>query len=237
MEELTDLGESERAEQAGRRALELTGGRNPTHQAWILASLGANAAQNGQAGQARVDLLEALRLIEQHPALHIIDAVLASTVAVLVANGHDELAGRAIGLNEALGERLGVVRVPSDVAIIAQRRRAVAHRLGEVQMRLMEGQGRVADPVALVREVIEVLERGARLMTRPHARMRVRHGELTRREVEVLGLLAQGKSDIDIASQLSITASTASVHVSNVKGKLGVKTRLEAAMKGRELGL
>jgi DNA-binding CsgD family transcriptional regulator len=52
---------------------------------------------------------------------------------------------------------------------------------------------------------------------------------LTDREREVLGLLADGSSDRRIADALFISHKTVSVHVSNIKGKLGVETRLEAA--------
>jgi DNA-binding CsgD family transcriptional regulator len=60
---------------------------------------------------------------------------------------------------------------------------------------------------------------------------------LTHREAEILGLLATGMSDRQIADRLVISAKTASVHVTNIKAKLGVETRLEAALKGRDLGL
>jgi DNA-binding NarL/FixJ family response regulator len=53
----------------------------------------------------------------------------------------------------------------------------------------------------------------------------------------VLGLLARGRSDQEIASELFISPKTASVHVSNVKGKLGVERRIEAAAIGLRLGL
>ena len=66
---------------------------------------------------------------------------------------------------------------------------------------------------------------------------RVRHGQLTRREVEILRLLAQGKTDGDIAAALYISPKTASVHVSNVKAKLGVDTRVDAALAARDMGL
>jgi DNA-binding CsgD family transcriptional regulator len=60
---------------------------------------------------------------------------------------------------------------------------------------------------------------------------------LTAREREVLGLLARGYSDQRIAEALFISPKTASVHVSNVKGKLGVEHRIEAATIGLRLGL
>jgi DNA-binding NarL/FixJ family response regulator len=51
---------------------------------------------------------------------------------------------------------------------------------------------------------------------------------LTPREREVLDLLAEGRSNGQIASELFITRKTASVHVSNILGKLGVPSRGEA---------
>src|SRR6185437_7007219 len=52
---------------------------------------------------------------------------------------------------------------------------------------------------------------------------------LTDREREVLSLLARGMSNREIGSELFITPKTASVHVSNILGKLGAASRTEAA--------
>ncbi|WP_067491655.1 ATP-binding protein [Actinomadura hibisca] len=60
---------------------------------------------------------------------------------------------------------------------------------------------------------------------------------LTPREVEVLRLVAEGQSNRDIAAALFISAKTASVHVSNILGKLGVASRGEAAATAHRLGL
>ena len=52
---------------------------------------------------------------------------------------------------------------------------------------------------------------------------------LTPREREVLALVADGRTNRQIAERLFISESTAGVHVSNIIGKLGVATRGEAA--------
>jgi ATP/maltotriose-dependent transcriptional regulator MalT len=60
---------------------------------------------------------------------------------------------------------------------------------------------------------------------------------LTPREEEVLRLVAAGRSNREIAGDLFISAKTASVHVSNILGKLGVSSRGEAAAKAHHLHL
>ncbi|MGI8330204.1 helix-turn-helix transcriptional regulator [Actinomadura scrupuli] len=62
------------------------------------------------------------------------------------------------------------------------------------------------------------------------------HG-LTPRELEVLRLVAEGRSNRDIAQELFISAKTASVHVSNILAKLGVAGRGEAAATAHRLGI
>jgi DNA-binding CsgD family transcriptional regulator/predicted negative regulator of RcsB-dependent stress response len=61
--------------------------------------------------------------------------------------------------------------------------------------------------------------------------------ELTRREREVLGLIAIGLSNGQIAERLVIAPKTAEHHVGNVLGKLGVRSRAEAAAHAARDGL
>jgi DNA-binding CsgD family transcriptional regulator len=60
---------------------------------------------------------------------------------------------------------------------------------------------------------------------------------LSRREVEVLDLLARGHTDAQIADELFVSKKTASVHVSNVVRKLDARDRRHAGELGREAGL
>jgi LuxR family transcriptional regulator, maltose regulon positive regulatory protein len=60
---------------------------------------------------------------------------------------------------------------------------------------------------------------------------------LTSRELEVLQMLAAGKSNQAIAGELVVTLDTVKKHVSHVLGKLGAANRTEAVARARELGL
>jgi len=60
---------------------------------------------------------------------------------------------------------------------------------------------------------------------------------LTKREIEVLRLLAQGKANKEIAAALVIGEKTVKTHVSNILSKLGVPSRTQAALYAVRLGL
>ena len=60
---------------------------------------------------------------------------------------------------------------------------------------------------------------------------------LTGRELEVLRLLAAGKSNQRIAHDLVVALDTVKKHVTHVLGKLGAANRTEAVARARELGL
>lgn len=60
---------------------------------------------------------------------------------------------------------------------------------------------------------------------------------LSEREVELLGLIASGLSNKEIADALFITEGTVKNHITHILGKLGVRDRTQAALKAKELGL
>jgi len=60
---------------------------------------------------------------------------------------------------------------------------------------------------------------------------------LTAREQEVLALVATGQTNAQIAETLFISPKTATVHVSNILAKLGVRNRVEAATIAHRLGI
>lgn len=61
--------------------------------------------------------------------------------------------------------------------------------------------------------------------------------ELSKRELEILSLLAEGYSNQEIAAQLFVSLSTVKTHNQNIFEKLGVKRRTQAAEKAKRLNL
>jgi LuxR family maltose regulon positive regulatory protein len=60
---------------------------------------------------------------------------------------------------------------------------------------------------------------------------------LSSRELEVLGLIAEGHSNQEIAAKLHLSLNTVKVHSSNIYSKLGVNSRTQAVAKAKTLGI
>ena len=118
-----------------------------------------------------------------------------------------------------LAEALAGAGRREEATAAARAAHATATRLGAAPLRSavqeLAGRGR--------------LDLGVRLPAQPTL------AGLTPRELEVLGLLVEGRSNRQIAEQLFISGKTASVHVTNLLAKLGVHSRLEAAALARRL--
>jgi DNA-binding NarL/FixJ family response regulator len=71
----------------------------------------------------------------------------------------------------------------------------------------------------------------------PQPSTRANPAGLTRREVEVLALVAAGLRNTEIAERLYLTPKTVGHHVSAIYAKLGVDTRTAAARAAAQLGV
>ncbi len=107
-------------------------------------------------------------------------------------------------------------RPDAEARLLGDRARATAQRLG-------------------ARPLLDDLRAAGRAPQR--SRASTRDEQLTPRELEILALVANGRSNGEIGKQLFISTKTVSVHVSNILAKLGAAGRTEAAAIARRTGL
>lgn len=116
-------------------------------------------------------------------------------------------------------------------AALAEGDRDAARGLAEASLAVARDLG--AAPLAAAAEEFLVRYRlGSRSVEEPG-----KAGSLTGREREVLALLAEGRTNEQIATELFMSPKTASVHVSRIIAKLGASNRTEAAAVARRAGL
>ena len=162
-------------------------------------------------------------------------------------------AGAGDGLVSALLQlsRGRVAAAAGDERAIADLRRAL-ESMSALNLPLEAGRARLELARALARRSVDAAAAEARVALRAFERMgaardtdvaaallrelgtggrarRGPQGPLTPRETEVLGLLASGLSNADIAQRLVISRRTAEHHVASVISKLGLRSRAEAA--------
>ena len=97
----------------------------------------------------------------------------------------------------------------------------------------------IADAIRATQRGERVLEPEVttKMMDRLTNRTPILHDDLTKREKEVLLLIAEGKSNQEIADELFITLKTVKTHVSNILSKLEVEDRTQATIYAFKHGL
>jgi LuxR family maltose regulon positive regulatory protein len=73
--------------------------------------------------------------------------------------------------------------------------------------------------------------------SKPRIYERLPHHLLTRREIEILPLLAEGLSNKEIAARLHVAPLTVKTHLQNIYKKLNAKNRIETLKISREVGI
>ena len=199
---------------------------------WALQSLAHTGVAAGDHVAARTALEEGLAIASSVGYVWGITVMLEAAAALAAAERRAEhalrLAGAAAALREPLGATLAADWRADLDQLLTPARRAVS--VAEAMAAWAEGQEWPRE-----RAVAEALTPSAARVG--HSRPSVLNLELTPRELEVLRLLATGRSNREIGATLSISPATAKTHVERVLAKLGLPSRTAAAAYAHRHGL
>lgn len=153
-------------------------------------------------------------------------------------NGEHALTARLLGALDASGEMLGA-EIGQEGERLAAAVDLSRRALGDDRYDEIACEGARAHPLVLVRNTLKLLERisarkGATAASEAPDRTL---GGLSRREVEVVALVATGLTNREIAGHLFISERTVDTHISRVRRKLGTTTRTALALWGVQHGL
>ena len=160
---------------------------------------------------------------------------------IALAEGEPELAaeqlGRAVELHRSLRipaeraqilHRAGIALAAAGERELAVERQAEAYRLAR-QLAARPLAGRAASAIEELGESVE--QRLGRAAADGDGT------PLTRREIEVVRLVAEGRTNREIASELFLSPRTVDMHVRNILSKLDCRSRVEASIKAGDIGL
>ena len=191
---------------------------------WALQSLAHTAVADGLHSAARAAIAEGLAAAQDVGYAWGLTVMLEAAAALAAAEGRPKHALRLAAAAAALREPLGSALAPdwrTDLDhLLAPARRV----LGPAAVAAVWAEGRAwSQERALVEALIPAAASTSALLPSAPG------PDLTRREREVLRLLAEGQSNREIAADLSISVLTAKTHVERILSKLGLHSRAAAA--------
>ena len=209
---------------------------DPYWTATVLSHLALVAGERGDLPRAAALYAESLALWRSVGSKEGMIDWLARVAMLAVGINKPEPAARLFAAVEALRDAIGY-RVEAPEQARSDRRAAQARGAlgGEAFARAVEAgralplETAIAEATGLLSAPTVEASAAAPAPAPPSVSGEAARFGLTPREVEVLRLLAAGRSDKEIGAALSISHRTAMNHVANILGKLGVDSRTAAA--------
>ena len=202
-----------------------------------LGHLGRTLLELGDLDQARELLREGLVLSNRvGKRWHVIVALAGLAGEATVRNQWGR-AARLFGAVEALAEASGVTIHPADRAVNARYLDAIQAHLDQSAFDSAFESGKTLSVDQIIAEILEDEVSAEDVNVEPGPAHSAVALDLTPRELEVLRLVAAGRTDRMIATELSISPRTVGGHVTNILGKLGVESRTAAAAYAVRHGL
>jgi ATP/maltotriose-dependent transcriptional regulator MalT len=198
-----------------------------------LDNLGWAALLGGELGRAKAQFGENLTLSKKRGDRGTLLMSLEGLACVAGAEGEIERAARLFGAAEALMKVIDYRLVPQERAVLEPYRANVRMRLGEAEWEEAQARGRTMG----MEEAIEYALPEEKPSTATLSSTPEHPGGLTSREVEVLGLVARGLTNAQVAQRLFISSRTIDTHLTSIYHKLGVSSRAAAVRFALDHGL
>jgi DNA-binding NarL/FixJ family response regulator len=212
--------------------------RNFARAAEALIDLSGLATERGDVERASTLAVECLHeLHDRGITMYLVDGVeLLAGVAMM--RGQVARAARLFAGAEAARTEMGAQRQPGHAGLHARQLATVRATLDDAAYEAAGAAGRKLGLDEAVAEALATEERTANADPGRRPPEVVQSANpLTRRELEVAGLIARGLTDRQIAEDLVITTGTAGNHVVHILDKLGFRSRAQVAAWAVEHGL
>jgi non-specific serine/threonine protein kinase len=202
-----------------------------------LAGLGEAARARGDLPAARALHAESLALRRAEGDRRGVALSVVRLAGVAAAEGQPQRAARLLGAAEAYFDAVGLVldsidRVGYDRVVAAART-----WLGAAAFAAARAEGRALPLERAAAEALAPDGLPPRLPAGPAGGRRRYPGGVTEAEVDVLRLVALGRSNREVAAALTVDPGTVRTHLDHVYTKLAARSRFEAVARARELGL
>ncbi|HYL44303.1 MAG TPA: LuxR C-terminal-related transcriptional regulator, partial [Ktedonobacteraceae bacterium] len=198
--------------------------------AWSLSLLGRVAAAQGNYVQARTLCLESLAIIFKVSMKLYLPLLLEGLASVVGAQGEGTWAAQVWGAAEALRESFTKPLPPIERADYDRSVAAARTQLGEKAFAAAWAQGRMMTPEQVAAQGKATISTPTPL-TSPLKTTPSSHANpagLTKREMDVLQLVAQGLTDAQVAEELVITRRTVNWYLTSIYSKIQVSSRSAA---------
>jgi predicted ATPase/DNA-binding CsgD family transcriptional regulator len=185
-----------------------------------LCNLALSSRLKGDVDEAATYYFEGLQLAYRLSHSEDLLYCLAGIGGVEVARQRFERAARLLGAAAAMADVVGMPMQSLEQEQFDRDTAAARAALPDASFLQAWDMGRSLSLDEVVTEVLDAPDPVSRVS---------RNHDLSDREIEVLRLLVRGMSDREIAAALFISPGTATTHVRNIRGKLGVRSRGAAA--------
>ncbi len=209
---------------------------DPWGVARFSCSLGRVRFEQGEPQEAAALFLESAPLFRELGEQRGVAECLEGLASVAVAAAQARRAAALLGAAWAVRDLIQVPLTPHDLASHERDLNAARKALGNAEFAAAWDEGRAMSMDQAVDFVLEATGRESRGASDGPPR-RASGLRLSRREAEVLPLLAEGLSNKQIARALIISEPTAKFHVGSILNKLGADTRAQAVALAAQQGL